>query len=124
LQSFKAFDDGVSSVHPNGEQILVGMADRLITLSKSRMDVTKEPSLLLGIMMFESKVQVATKAFDSISIRSFNSTRDVFQTSDSCSAFFSDVTAFIFWFGFRDGSILQYSASKTQFNLMVFQMLN
>jgi hypothetical protein len=127
LNSFKAFDDRLSNAQQTLDGIFAAMTNEFIMLSfrtHQSITITEYPALILGFIL-EPRIIVTTKTISSISTYRMslsNSSIDELNTikiTDSCSSFFVDNNALLFWYGLRDGKIIRFAAESSEFQVMV-----
>jgi hypothetical protein len=129
LKSFKAFDDGVSSIQTAADRLLIAISNQLIQYypaSQLIVKVTDLQHVILGTSEYGTSVLVATKTINSLIVKQYNNenaTLTGFEFSldlgYSCSAFFADEKNLRFWYGLRDGSISKFSWTSKNYDIMV-----
>jgi hypothetical protein len=127
LQSFRAFDDSVAVIHSTFSGLLLGITNDIIHISQQTNLFIKIVNIekIIGYLQISNTVYVATKSFRSLYIREYSlltAALDAsvvkFKIGDTCSAFFSQLNKFLFWFALRDGSIVQFLVKDSKFNVL------
>jgi hypothetical protein len=128
LKSFKAFDDRVAAIWPFPTIILAGMTSKLVQQDLNKRDfiIKDVKTNIIGILVAEDVVYIATKTISSLSITqrllSDEEPLDIIKTinlNDSCGAWNSQSSLRAFFFGTNDGNILQYYISRNDFLVKV-----